>query len=181
VKALSRIDRAIFKEDIGHAGLLGQIAPSVWQTTWNVHRQAHPDGHPSVQYLALSVCKVALANSRIVSLTGRPGTFTDRTRGSSRPRTTNLDAMELLRRFLPHVLPEGFMQVRHCGFLPASCAIPTDTLRRMSSQAHSRDCTPAPSVPPAPLAALYPTCGAPLRVVMRLWASHRAFVDTGCA
>ena len=47
VKALSPIDHALFKEDMGHAGLLGQIDPLVWQTNWNVHRQANPDGPAS--------------------------------------------------------------------------------------------------------------------------------------
>jgi hypothetical protein len=31
----------------------------------------------------------------------------------------------------------------------------------------------------APRVALGPTCGAPMRVVMRLWSPNRAFVDTG--
>ena len=87
--------------------------------------------------------------------------------------------MEFLRRFLQHVLPDGFMKVRHFGFLHASCAIPPDTLRRMISQAHPIDFQPTQIVPPQPLVALCPTCGAQMRLVMRLWTSNRAFVDTG--
>jgi hypothetical protein len=87
--------------------------------------------------------------------------------------------MEFLRRFLQHVFPDGVMKVRHCGFLHASCAIPTETLRRMISQAHPIDCKPTQSVPPEPLAVFCPTCGAQMRVVMRLWTSNRACVDTG--
>ena len=57
--------------------------------------------------------------------------------------------------------------------------MPTDTLRLMILQAHPIDFKPTQSGPPAPLTALCPTCGAQMRVVMRLWLSNRAFVDTG--
>jgi hypothetical protein len=87
--------------------------------------------------------------------------------------------MEFLRRFLQHVLPDGFMKVRHCGFLHPSCAIPTNTLRLMIVQAHSMAGKPTQRVSPQPFVARCPTCGAPMRVVMRLWTSERAFVDTG--
>jgi len=179
VKALSPIYRALFKEAMDQAGLLAQIDPLVWQTNWNVHSQANPNGHTSFKYLAPYVFKVAISNSRIVSLKDRTVTFTYRKPGSSRLRTTHLDVMEFLRRFLQPVLPDGFMKVRHFGFLHASCAIPTDTLRLMILQAHPSDFKPTQSGPSAPLAALCPTCGAPMRVVMRLWTSNRAFVDTG--
>ena len=179
VKALSPIYRALFKEDMGQAGLLAQIDPLVWHTNWNVHSQANPNGHTSFTYLAPYVFKVAISNSRIVSLKDRTVTFTYRKPGSARSRTTHLDVLEFLRRFLQHVLPNGFMKVRHFGFLHASCAMPTDTLRLMILQAHPIDFKPTQSGPPAPLTALCPTCGAQMRVVMRLWLSNRAFVDTG--
>jgi hypothetical protein len=179
VKALSPIYRARFKEDMDQAGLLAQIDPLVWHINWNVHSQANPNGHTSFTYRAPSVFKVAISNSRIVSLKDRTVTVTYRKPGSARPRTTHLDVMEFLRRFLQHVLPDGFMKVRHFGFLHASCAIPPTTLRLLIVQAHSIDFRPTQSVPPEPLAALCPTCGAQMHVVMRLWTAHRALVDTG--
>lgn len=179
VKALSPMYRALCKEDMGQAGLLEQIDPLVWKTNWNVHRQANPDGHTSFQYLAPYVFTVAISTSRIVALRDRTVTFTSRTLGSSRPRTTNLDAMELLRRFLQHVLPDGFVKVRHFGFLHASCAIPTDTIRLMISKAHPLSGQPTRLVPPEPGVAFCPICGGPMRVVMRLWTSNSALLDTG--
>jgi hypothetical protein len=71
------------------------------------------------------------------------------------------------------------MKVRHCGFLQARCAIPHDTLCRMILKAHPIDGKPTRGVPPQPPVVLCPTCGAQMRVVMRLWTSNRAFVDTG--
>jgi hypothetical protein len=181
VQALAPIYRALFKEAMDQAGLLAPIDPRVWHITWNVHRQAPPNGHPSFQDRAPEVCTVAIANRRIVALQARTVPCTSRTPGRSRPRTPHLDVMALLRRFLQHVLPDGCMKVRHCGFRHASCALPPDTLRLMILQAHPIDCRPTQSVPPAPLAALCPTCGAQMHVVMRLWTSNRALGDTGCA
>jgi hypothetical protein len=170
--------RALFKAAMRQAGLLEHITPQVWTIPWNVHSQAQPHGHSAFTSLAPSVFRVAISNQRLVSLQDRTVTFTSRTVGSTRPRTTDLDVMEFLRRFLQHVLPDGFRKVRPCGFLHASCAIPTDTLRLMIVQAHPMAFKPMQSVSPEPLATRCPTCGAPMRLVMRLWTSHRALVDT---
>ena len=179
VKALSPIYRALFKDAMCHAGLLEQIDPQVWTIPWNVHSQAQPHGHAAFTYLAPSVFKVAISNHRLVSLNDRTVTFTYRKVGRVRLRTTSLDVMEFLRRFLQHVLPHGFMKVRHFGFPHPSCAIPPATIRLMMGQAPPLDGPPPPRTPPPPRVARCPTCGAPLRVVMRLWTSHSGFVDTG--
>ena len=179
VKALSPLYRARFQEDMRHAGLREQIDQQVWTIPWNVHSQAHPHAHSALHSLAPSVFKVAIANSRIVGLKDRTVTVTSRQPGSARPRTTNLDAIEFLRRFLQQVLPDGFMKGRHCGFLHASCAIPLDTVRLLILQAHSADFTPTPLTPPAPCVAFCPTCGGQMRGVMRLWTTHRTFADPG--
>jgi hypothetical protein len=181
VKALSPIYRALFKEDMRQAGLLEQIDPQAWTIPWNVHSRANHHGHSAFTYLAPYVFKVAISNHRLVSLTDRTVTFTYRKVGSARLRTAHLDVMEFLRRFLQHVLPDGFMKVRHFGFLHASCAIATDTLRRLIVQTYPIpiDCQPPQPSPPKPLVFRCPTCDVPMRVVMRLWTSPRAFVDTG--
>jgi hypothetical protein len=87
--------------------------------------------------------------------------------------------MEFIRRFLQHVLPDGFMKVRHFGFLLASCALPLDTIRQLLVQAHPIDGKLMQRHPPQPPAACCPTCGIPMRVVMRLWTANRTFADTG--
>ncbi len=179
VKALSPIYRALLQEDMRQAGLLEHINPQVWTIPWNVHRQAKHHGHSACTSLAPSVFRVAISNQRPVSLKDRMVTFTSRQPARTRPRTTPLDVMECLRRFLQHVLPDGFMKVRHCGFLHASGAIPPDPLCRMILQAHPIDGKPTRIVPPQPPVVLGPTCGAQMRVVRRLWTSNRACVDPG--
>jgi len=180
VKALSPIYCALFKEEMRHAGLLEHIEPQVWTIPWNVHSQANHQGHSAFTYLAPYVFKVAISNNRIVSLTGRTVTFTYRKVGSARLRAAHLDVMEFLRRFLQHVLPDGFMKVRHFGFLHASCAISPATIRLMMEQGHAGEDQPTQRKPMSPLPRLArcPTCGVPMHVVMRVWTSPKGFVDT---
>jgi hypothetical protein len=177
VTALSPLYRALFKEDMRQAGLLEHIDPQVWPIPWNVHSQAQPLGHSAFTYLAPYVFKVAIFNHRLVSLTDRTVTCTYRKVGSARLRTTHLDVMEFLRRFLQHVLPHGFIKVRPCGFLHASCAVLLATIRLMIVKGHPSEGQPPPPKPP-PRAPRCPICGAPMHVVMRLWPSPRDFVDT---
>ena len=177
VQALSPISRALCKAERRQAGLRESIAPQLWPIPWNVHRQAHPHGHSAFTSLAPSVFKVAIAHRRLVSLQERTVTFPSRTVGSTRLRTAPLDGMEFLRRFLPHVFPEGFMKVRHCGFRHVRAASPTDTIRQMSVPAPPGDDPPPPRQLP-PRVARGPTCGTPRHSVMRRWTAARDCGDT---
>jgi hypothetical protein len=84
----------------------------------------------------------------------------------------------LIRRFLQHVLPEGWQKVRHCGFLHASCALSPATIRLLMGQGPPRPGQPPPRTPPPPRATRCATCGAPMHVVMRVWTSLKDFVET---
>ena len=42
-------------------------------------------------------------------------------RDHDRQKVMSLSGEELIRRFLLHVLPKGFMRIRHCGFLANRC------------------------------------------------------------
>ena len=179
VKAPSPIYRALCKERMKDHGCLGHIDPQVWDIPWNVHSQANPNGHTAFKYLAPYVFKVAISNRRIVSLKGRTVTFAYRKPGSSRPRTTDLDAIEFIRRFLQHVLPDGLMKVRHFGFMHASCAIRTDAIQLMIARQRHTVFKPTHIVDPTPFVAVCPACGARMQLVMRLWTANRAFLDTG--
>jgi len=177
VTALSPISRALFKDEMRHAGLLEQIEPQVWPLPWHVPSQAHHHGHSAFPSLAPYVFKVAIANHRRVSVKDRMVTVTSRKVGSARPRPAPRDGMELLRRFLQHVLPEGWQKVRHFGLLHASWAVPLATIRLLIGQGPPSEGRPPPRTPPR--AARCPTCGAPMRVVRRLWTSNKAWIDTG--
>ena len=72
----------------------------------------------AVKYLARYTHRVAIANGRIPSFADGRVTFRwrDSAHGNKR-KVMTLDAVEFIRRFLLHVLPSGFVKIRHYGFL----------------------------------------------------------------
>lgn len=86
---------------------------------WVVYAKP-PFGGPQhvLKYLARYTHRVAISNSRLVSMADGKVTFRwkDYAEGN-RKKTMTLDAAEFIRRFLLHVLPSGFMRIRHFGFL----------------------------------------------------------------
>ncbi len=79
-----------------------------------------PFGGPEqvLKYLARYTHRLAIANSRITAADSDSVSFRyqDYARGH-RTRVMKLDAVEFLRRFLQHVLPDRFVRIRHYGFL----------------------------------------------------------------
>jgi Putative transposase/Transposase zinc-binding domain len=96
---------------------------SLRQKQWVVYAK-RPFSSPEqvLDYLGRYTQRVALSNNRILSLAdsanGALVTFSyrDRKDGNS-IRRMSLQVDEFMRRFLLHVLPEGFMRIRHFGFL----------------------------------------------------------------
>jgi Putative transposase/Transposase zinc-binding domain len=89
------------------------------RTEWVVYAKPPTKGPATVlKYLARYTHKTAISNSRLVSLTDDQVTFRwkDYTHGGRRG-TMTLAAVEFVRRFLMHVLPSGFVRVRHYGLL----------------------------------------------------------------
>lgn len=71
-----------------------------------------------IEYLGRYTHKVAISNSRIISVTNTHTAFTAHGRKPGNPRhTITLSNEEFIRRFLMHVLPIGFQEVRYYGFL----------------------------------------------------------------
>jgi hypothetical protein len=71
-------------------------------------------------YLSRYTHRVAIANSRLISMDERGVTFRwkdYRAKGKTRHKTMTLTTDEFIRRFLLHVLPSGFHRIRHYGLL----------------------------------------------------------------
>jgi hypothetical protein len=78
-----------------------------------LHRPEHV-----LQYLARYTHRVAISNGRLVSLAEDRVSFRWRdSKHGRRLKIMTLDAVEFIRRFLLHVLPLGFVKIRHFGFL----------------------------------------------------------------
>jgi hypothetical protein len=165
VRALSKIFRAKFRGAMEKAGLLDQIPDEVWQMEWIVNSQAVGASEASLKYLAPYVFRVAISNTRILSVEDRTVTFRYRKSGSNRWRTMALEIMEFIRRFLQHVLPTGFMKVRYYGFMNTNCAVPLEKISALIQLAHGFDLAmPESEVePPAPM--VCPKCGGTLKLL----------------
>ena len=137
VKVLSRLFRAKFVAYLqtafraGKLGFHGELKSLgekrnfvEWLTRlarseWVVYAKP-PFGGPRqvLKYLARYTHRVAISNQRLVSL--KDGRVTFRWKNyarASEPATMTLQAEEFIRRFLLHVLPTGFVKIRHFGFL----------------------------------------------------------------
>jgi hypothetical protein len=86
---------------------------------WVVYAKP-PFGGPEqvLKYLARYTHRVAISNSRLVALEGDQVEFLWKDYADEgKQKTMKLKAVEFIRRFLQHVLPAGFVRIRHYGLL----------------------------------------------------------------
>ncbi len=134
VRVLSRLFRGKFLAGLSQAQVAGRLRlpealtkAETWsellaelvRQEWVVYSQP-PCAGPEVvlKYLARYVYRVAISNSRLVRVSDREVTFRYkdyRQRGQERELT--LSGEEFAHRFLQHVLPSGFVRIRHYGLL----------------------------------------------------------------
>jgi hypothetical protein len=139
VRVLSRLFRRRFLEELDKANRTGLLkffgdfaqltdpaAFADWlapmrQCEWVVYAKRPFAGPEAVlAYLSRYTHRVAISNSRLLRFDEHGVTFRwkdYRAKGKTRNKTMTLDADEFMRRFLLHVLPNGFHRIRHYGLL----------------------------------------------------------------
>ena len=128
VRALSPVFRGKFCAALAQAGATGavllpedfaQLCDQLYAKEWVVYAKAPFAGPAQVlDYIGRYTHRVAIANHRILDVRDGWVRFAYRNRRQgNRVQTMTLDADEFIRRFLVHVLPHGFMRLRHYGFL----------------------------------------------------------------
>ncbi len=123
VRILSRVFRGKFLAGLRALAAKGTLAlPSLgplYVKDWVVYAKP-PFGGPEqvLKYLARYTHRVAISNRRLLKLQAGQVTFRmkDYADGGKEKHLT-LSAEEFLRRFVQHVLPKGFMKIRHYGLL----------------------------------------------------------------
>jgi hypothetical protein len=141
VKILSRVCRGKFMDglrrayahgDLDFAGATASLRdPAHWhafvdalfQTDWVVYAKPAFGGATAVlRYLGRYTHRVAISNHRLIAFDGERVTFRWKDYAhDDHWRTMTLTAMEFLRRFIQHVLPRGFVRIRHFGYLASAC------------------------------------------------------------
>ena len=194
VKVLSRVFRGKFVAGLKSAfqagtlqfhGSLRHLAEprtfALWLRTlfrqdWVVYAK-RPFGGPqhALRYLGAYTHRVAISNHRLVAL--EDGNITFRWRDSAhgnKKKMMTLPVDEFLRRFLLHLLPRGFVRIRHFGFLAnrrraSLLPICFQLLSRSSEQA-----PPAKTVSPPRQSSTWrcPCCGGTMRIVERISAAE---------
>jgi hypothetical protein len=202
VKVLSRVFRGKFVEALRRAYDRSELdltggseplrAPTAWrtfvdalfETDWVVYaKPAFGGAHAVLRYLGRYTHRVAISNHRLLAFDGDHVTFSykDYARGDQR-RTMTLPAMEFLRRFVQHILPRGFVRIRHAGFLANTCRTACVALARTvlatPSPSAPATTTTEPTTTDTPARATWPCprCGATMLAGPILSALHLATV-----
>ena len=171
----------------GQLHLAGELAPlanpkafAAWlrplfRKDWIVYSKP-PFGGPEyvLQYLGRYTHRVAISNHRLLALVDGQVTFRWRDSADhNRQKVMTLARHEFLPRFLLHLLPKGFVRIRHFGFLanrnraallPRCFAALHSTPPKNESQTST-----APAEHPLWRC---PNCGGPMAVVERLTAAQ---------
>jgi ssDNA-binding Zn-finger/Zn-ribbon topoisomerase 1 len=142
VRVLSRLFRRLFLEKLvaahqagelqffgNHAALTNAQAFAAYlaplrNTEWVVYSK-RPFGGPKevLRYLARYTHRVAISNRRLIALDDNGVTFKwkdYRIEGCERYKVMTLATSEFIRRFLIHVLPDGFHRIRYYGLLAST-------------------------------------------------------------
>src|SRR5213594_3377751 len=143
----------------------------LYRQDWVVYLK-RPFGGPEyvLQYLGRYTHRVAISNHRLVSF--KDGQVTFSWRDSSHHNQQKLRALpvdKFLRRFLLHILPQGFVRIRHYGFLASRRrATILPLCFQLLGAAHQP--TTSFSEKSRPLYRC-PKCGGPMKVIERLTAA----------
>jgi Putative transposase len=124
-------------------------------------------------YLSRYTHRVAIANSRLIACDRSGVTFRwkdYRAEGHERQKVMTLATAEFIRRFLIHVLPQGFHRIRHYGLLASGMrADNIAQARRLldvpAAQPEAGDTNCAEAAEPKPLSHPCPCCGGRMIII----------------
>jgi hypothetical protein len=103
---------------LGGKGTFAGFTNKLYLIEWVINIQA-PFGKPEkvLEYLSRYVFRIAITDRRIIEVKDGKVRFSWKDYRTGQFRKMNLDIDEFIRRFLLHVLPQGFFKVRYYGIL----------------------------------------------------------------
>ena len=158
---------------------------TLFRQHWVVYAKPAFGGPEQVlRYLGRYTHRVAISNHRLVSFDGHNVTFRWRDYAhGNKQRLMTVSADEFIRRFLVHVLPKGFVRIRHFGFMANyQRSISLDLCRQrlgMVPMIRSTEIAPTPSSWVCPKCAGVMTVAARLTPAELMWKFvSKCFSDT---
>jgi hypothetical protein len=139
----NRLTLAGSQRELADAQRFAKWVNELRATEWVVYAKP-PFGGPQqvLKYLARYTHRVAISNRRLVGMDDHSVSFRWKDYAdASGVKVMTLDGVEFVRRFLQHVLPSGFVRIRHFGLLANRC--------REEKLNHCRQLLAAP--PPLPV------------------------------
>ena len=144
-----------------HAALV-RDHPDVFRLKWVADARHTGSGKPALRYLARYVFKSALGPGRLLGYDGQGRLRLQcHQSGANRPFVILLTPEEFLRRWCLHVLPKGFVRVRHHGWMSGAA-------RKVRLRVRALVCGQLDE--PAPAVILHPVprcarCGAEMKLL----------------
>ena len=148
----------------------------LFRKNWVVYAKP-PFGGPEyvLRYLGRYTHRVAISNHRLVSFADGQVTFRWRDSAhNNEQKLMSLSLDEFLRRFLLHLLPKGFVRIRHFGFLAnrrRATLLPL-CLQLLGTEPPPQTEPAASLIQPASPLWLCPQCGGPMVLIERLTATQ---------
>jgi hypothetical protein len=106
-------------EELAAPHLFDHFINDLAAINWNVYAKKPFAGPEQViNYLGQYTHRIAISNYRLIKIEGTNVHFKVRDKDNpGKSKTMILHVKEFLRRFLMHVLPKGFVRIRHFGIL----------------------------------------------------------------
>ncbi len=189
VRVMSRLFRRLFIEELialhraGDLALFGNLtglddvsAFAAWlapfrQSEWVVYAKP-PFGGPEavLAYLSRYTHRIAISNSRLISADVQTVAFRwkdYRVKSGDRMKIMRLNTGEFIRRFLIHVLPDGFHRIRHYGLLASATRKSNIAKIRtlLGAEPAAREDASTTDVIPLTLREPCPDCGSAMRII----------------
>ena len=124
VKAMSPVFRARFVAALRQTikGLDRSFYDTLFKANWVVYaKQAFGGPKQVIEYLGRYTHKIAISNHRLLNITENEVTFSYKDyRQEGVRKVMTLNPSEFVRRFSLHILPKGFVRIRHYGILSSS-------------------------------------------------------------
>ena len=159
--------------------MFARFLRQLFRQDWVVYAK-RPFGGPEhvLHYLARYTHRVAISNHRLLAFESGQVTFRwkDYAHGHKKSKMT-LSADEFLRRFLLHILPRGFMRIRHFGILANRSRREFLPLCRqlLADATGPRSPTPFAAAMPVLTNHACPSCGGLMTIVERLTSQRIRF------